>query len=51
MVYKYDKNSKRVKIAKMPKIVGEDAKRIIHSKVPVKLLDRVASMNFNRVKA
>ncbi len=51
MVYTYDEKSKKVKVAEMPKIVGEDAKRMLNSKVPVKLLEKVASMNFNIVKA
>ena len=47
MVYTYDEKSKKVKIAKMPKIVGEDARRIKNAKVPVKLLDEVSKINFN----
>jgi len=51
MVYTYDEKSKKVKVAKMPKIVGEDAQRMKRAKVPQSFLDDVMAIKLNITKA
>ena len=51
MVYSYDEKNKQVKLMKVPKLVGEDAKTVQESKVPVSFLNNIMKIKLNVTSA
>ena len=51
MVYSYDEKSKKVKLVKVPKLLGKDAKLVQDSKVPATFLNNVMKMKLNITSA
>ena len=51
MVYSYDEKSKKVKLMKVPRLLGKDAKLVQDSKVPATFLNNIMKMKFNITSA
>ncbi|MCF6310556.1 MAG: hypothetical protein L3J19_08830 [Sulfurimonas sp.] len=51
MVYSYDEKQKQVKLVKVPKLHGGDARRVESLKVPKSFLNNVMKMKLNVTSA
>ena len=51
MVYTYDEKNKQVKPVSVPKLKGNDAKRVMESTVPKAFLERVMNIKLDIQRA